>query len=709
MQRLLATLVLLAVMTATTQAQWLPTSGPEGGTIHALACDGAAVLVTGWGGTMYRGDGNEWIRINDVHPQRLAALDGVFLVSAPNGMHRSTDGGRTWSATGLNDGPYAISSNSNGVFAASAHDVVRSSDLGESWASVRHFDNDTVVVGMVARESGLYAHIMVADAAVLLRSTDDGASWTNISGDLPDGDWMLAVEAYGDTVALAQSGYGVWRTTTMGNHWEQVNDGLFVGEDAPEVQQLAYLNGVLWATTDRGVYKLVGDAWTKVSDDRWAYLASVRGRSDGGILLGTADGVFSGGTDGQDWESLNDGLRMMHINAMVADGDAAIVASSESVYRTDDLGATWETVARFGARQFARTGSAVFALLDGSTGSGLARTTDGGRTWMNLNDRIGEEADRLSAVAASGDTLYAATAGSLFWDANVGANAGVLRSDDNGESWVEANNGLPRSNDTAVASVSAIVADGGHLAALVEDSVYYSLDGGANWAASDLAIDLNYLPTPMIAVGGTFYLGNDNRVFSSTDNGKTWTEEALEMDPNSTISDLAVMDGAVVAVATRNYLDPADAGTEAWMTWNGGWMDISDRFVNGVPFVGLLQVGRTVLGGTRNASVWRTTPEYLRGDQAGVARDNTVRFKLSATPNPTNGEATVFFAIESHASVRLELINAAGQTMRVLFTGELDAGEHEVRFDARDLPSGLWYYRLSVDNHVAVGKLVKDR
>ncbi|MFA7330182.1 MAG: FlgD immunoglobulin-like domain containing protein [Candidatus Delongbacteria bacterium] len=69
-------------------------------------------------------------------------------------------------------------------------------------------------------------------------------------------------------------------------------------------------------------------------------------------------------------------------------------------------------------------------------------------------------------------------------------------------------------------------------------------------------------------------------------------------------------------------------------------------------------------------------------------------------PNPFNPETILRFTLAQASPVRLEIFNLAGQRVRVLQDGELPAGAHSLRFDARDeagreLGSGLYVYRLS--------------
>ncbi|MFA7330184.1 MAG: FlgD immunoglobulin-like domain containing protein [Candidatus Delongbacteria bacterium] len=89
---------------------------------------------------------------------------------------------------------------------------------------------------------------------------------------------------------------------------------------------------------------------------------------------------------------------------------------------------------------------------------------------------------------------------------------------------------------------------------------------------------------------------------------------------------------------------------------------------------------------------------------AGTAVDDPAQpaaFRLEPNrPNPFNPETTLRFTLAQAGPVRLEIFNLAGQRVRVLQNGELPAGAHSLRFDARDesgreLGSGLYFQRLS--------------
>ncbi len=66
-------------------------------------------------------------------------------------------------------------------------------------------------------------------------------------------------------------------------------------------------------------------------------------------------------------------------------------------------------------------------------------------------------------------------------------------------------------------------------------------------------------------------------------------------------------------------------------------------------------------------------------------------------PNPFNSSTSISFSIPQRSRVRLTIYNAIGQQVTVLADGLRDPGTHHIRFDARALPSGIYFYRLETD------------
>jgi polyhydroxybutyrate depolymerase len=63
-------------------------------------------------------------------------------------------------------------------------------------------------------------------------------------------------------------------------------------------------------------------------------------------------------------------------------------------------------------------------------------------------------------------------------------------------------------------------------------------------------------------------------------------------------------------------------------------------------------------------------------------------------PDPFNPQTTISFSIAEAAQVRLAVYDMLGRAVRVLVNGLVEAGTHDAIFEAGELPSGTYIYRL---------------
>lgn len=75
-------------------------------------------------------------------------------------------------------------------------------------------------------------------------------------------------------------------------------------------------------------------------------------------------------------------------------------------------------------------------------------------------------------------------------------------------------------------------------------------------------------------------------------------------------------------------------------------------------------------------------------------------------PNPFNPTTTISFALPKAAPVTLTVYNVIGQEVARLVDGPLPAGPHQVTFDAVNMASGIYFYRLQTDGFSEQRKMV---
>lgn len=75
-------------------------------------------------------------------------------------------------------------------------------------------------------------------------------------------------------------------------------------------------------------------------------------------------------------------------------------------------------------------------------------------------------------------------------------------------------------------------------------------------------------------------------------------------------------------------------------------------------------------------------------------------------PNPFNPSTIIRFALPKQVPVTMTIYNLLGQTVGTLVEGNLPPGEYQITFDATDLPTGLYLYRLQAGTFTQSRKLV---
>ncbi len=68
-------------------------------------------------------------------------------------------------------------------------------------------------------------------------------------------------------------------------------------------------------------------------------------------------------------------------------------------------------------------------------------------------------------------------------------------------------------------------------------------------------------------------------------------------------------------------------------------------------------------------------------------------------PNPISRTTTFAFTLSQSAFTSLKIYNALGKEVATLINQRLLAGDQKVEFNASDLPSGVYYYRLQIGDY----------
>ncbi len=126
---------------------------------------------------------------------------------------------------------------------------------------------------------------------------------------------------------------------------------------------------------------------------------------------------------------------------------------------------------------------------------------------------------------------------------------------------------------------------------------------------------------------------------------------------------------------------------------------------------------------------WTVTVEYSQGDGLYVVNGFMVlsRFDVNITavnnnlklsqipkrfqlhqnyPNPFNPSTQIRFAVPTSGVVKIDVFNMQGQKVETLVNDRYSAGVYEVQFRAKNLASGLYFYRLTAGKFTNVQKMM---
>ena len=99
------------------------------------------------------------------------------------------------------------------------------------------------------------------------------------------------------------------------------------------------------------------------------------------------------------------------------------------------------------------------------------------------------------------------------------------------------------------------------------------------------------------------------------------------------------------------------------------------------------------------------TSEYSQVIEADVTAP--AKFALAQNyPNPFNPATRIDFSLPSNGNVKLTVYNILGQQVAVLINGFMQSGSHSVDFNATDLNSGLYFYKLESNGVSLVKKMM---
>ncbi len=348
---------------------------------------------------------------------------------------------------------------------------------------------------------------------------------------------------------------------------------------------------------------------------------------------------------------------------------AVVGFESGAAFRTTNGGTTWTAftwpppVNTFMNRILFVSSTVGYAQGDHAPAPNLQwpvyKTTDAGATWTLTNTP--------NAVQQGSDIEFGQNSGMFFLDENRGWFTGVIgtnpttpsrvyRTTDGGASWSVTT--LPQATGFNINIAAFNANDVFVMMQQAAPTVRRSTDGGATFVAPTPG--LSSVPTAIAARPNTneLYVTTANSILKSTNGGNTWETEAIPSN-----------------ITGLNFLIFANE--------RNGW----------------------ACGA--NGMIVKYQPATTSSVGGGNSLDRPTSFKLAQNyPNPFNPTTNITYQLSTFSEVKLEVFDVLGRKVASLVNATQPAGAYTVNFNASNLASGVYFYRLQAGSFVETKKML---
>jgi photosystem II stability/assembly factor-like uncharacterized protein len=459
------------------------------------------------------------------------------------------------------------------------------------------------------------------------------------------------------------------------------------------------------------------------------------GQSDIGFAVGS---TLSFGGDGIVLKTINGGSTWTKISADTIPGLKAVCFTSVDVgyaggyqnflMKTTDGGSTWSAMIvdsklwYFNNIEFwdANTGIIV------SYPSSVYRTSDAGTSWGPC----------LGLKHSVEDICYA-DATTLFL---VGSDERIYKSTNNGFFWTEIDSGLAQHLFLGVEFLNTnygiVTGENG--------KVVVTTNGGTNWISSSAGSSGLLRGVHILNEQNSYVVGTPEQVYKTTNGGTNWFSDftgansialyKIKFTENNTglicgsEGKFLINTDYVIPVELTSFT-AAGIGNEVHLKWitqtelnNSGFeiqrsVDKSEwKKITFIPGFGTTSEANNY---SYIDSDLETGNYYYRlqqidfdgsfkySDIVSVFVSGQIDYILEQNyPNPFNPSTTIKFSISEAANVKVNIYNSLGQMVAELVNKNLEAGQYSYQWDAKNSPSGIYFYELRTDKYVMIKNMI---
>lgn len=715
-------------------------------------------------------NGNTWIyKFNGTdgfYDGTVRVFKNNFVALGQEGVYISTDEGSSWNETSLTGSRIhtMFIDNEDNLFAALYSGLVRTSDYGISWQQSDQGLNGDTVNSIIQYEDSIY---VAGSSSGIFRSVDRGLNWSLIPGS-PTNVTSICKSTQGAIFAGTQR-EGCFYSLDQGNSWSSGNNGLLnycitalltlpsgaiIAGTYGDGMFVTSNQGQSWSSINQGVISTHITAFFKYKEYLFAgsqhgmiYRSSDRGdtwiRNDYNNSFMPVMAFCKSSKNSLFYSSYyypfkkeynSDHLENTGPSLLRLDSDRAVTGR---LYKSDDEGNTWIETAELYV-------NALSAYFDSLTGNeyllagdyrGVYISTDDGKSWYPSTNGIQGYIDDV-AINSIG-YFYASSANNIFRSTNFGSSwqiiyngasteykiileipgnhyiyAGqdwgkIILSTDNGETWLYlgANFIVNRINSIAVDSLGNIFAGNWW------GEIFKSVNNGISWNRVNSGMIGGPILNLFCDSDGSIFVGPyGGGVFRGV--GTTFTPLQVKLASPHTASQNVVLNPTLKWFASntidyRFQLSSNKYFDSLLIIHDEILSDTSvtiDSLIKG-SYYSWRVAGRNEFGWSIWSDVfWFKTilPTDINDD-----RESRFSYRLDQNfPNPFNPLTTIGYSLSEYSKVTIKIYDILGNEIKTLVNREEPAGVYDLTWDAGNLPSGIYFYKIQAGTYTETKKMI---
>jgi photosystem II stability/assembly factor-like uncharacterized protein len=545
-----------------------PTNGPYGGNCRILKnINNEVYAATYCGIYSTTNNGTTWKNktaglLGQCH--EIVDIDIVnnkmITISADSGIYLSNDYGDNWyrSNSGIPSEPFGITPYFYDIL-VNGNDIFIGSNSGIYKSTNQGVSWSPSNIGLVSSNILRFTkngnNLFLATNEDLYKSTNNGFTWTPLNTN-------FGIQGFGlisqNNVLYATGTLGIYKSTDDGSNWSLVNFNF-----GTPTTQLYCTSNELFCASNGSTYKSSngGNSWTLVTNKTFSNIIE----SNNKLMGGNINGVYSWINGSQSLSNAGLGAASL-TNALFADGNTLFSCSSNGFYRSMDSGNSWQNLSStLPLNVFVKCMTKISnKLIIGTKGQGTFVSIDNGNTWVQSNNGLTNNgiyySDITSIYEFNGRIFIGAKENIVFYN-----YANLFVSDDLGVTWNLTGNGLGINyNITSFCESGSYLFIGTFdefIPSSFIDGVYLSIDNGNSWLFDGISVPI----VSMCSNGSTLYAATTNSIHSSNDFGNTWNLD-YTVPVSTSLAFITNINNQIIALGSNGSFK---LNNGIWQFWDG--------------------------------------------------------------------------------------------------------------------------------------------